>query len=64
MLFSFEELSVKQMFHNGADVNGFVERIPENHVKIFNLWPGFELCCFRCLREVVFLRQVFVSSYL
>ena len=37
MLFSFEELSVKQMFHNEADVNGFVERIQENHVKIFNL---------------------------
>ena len=37
MLCSFEELSVEQMFHNGADLNGFVERIQENHVKIFNM---------------------------
>ena len=30
-------VSVEQIFHNGADLNGFVERIQENHVKIFNL---------------------------
>ena len=52
------------MFHNSAGSKEFVERIQENRVKIFNLQPGFELCCFRYLREVVFLQQVFVSSHL